>query len=476
MILYSFFAFIGFSAFIALFNWRMGLYFFIVVGLVQDPVRKLIPGVPGYLVLATVPVWFAILVKLFTSRPHILRPLKQQYPSLNKSIFLLLLSMIPAAILSATYGPGSWQLTLVGAFSYGTILLGLIVGFWYAHNVKMLRNLLGFYCVVAASMQIGTYLEYSGYSLPTLGTAMFNAEWIRYIPGEIIHMVSGFFRSPDVMGWHAVMLAMTAITLAVSGRGWKRWLWVILAVWGCGLSVLCGRRKMIYMLPIFFVVMTWLHWFIRGRMKKISLAIVLFLSLSGGVYFYKYMSPHEAYMTYYTENPNQAVERFEKDGFDALLVTYQQNGFWGAGLGSATQGTHHLKVARPRTWQEGGVSRIMVELGVPGLFCFIYFGYALITTGWRLVTKRIDPNNKNFTIWAGLFTMMLTNAGSFVVSGQIFGDPFISCFFAFMIGALLSAVRLDEAMLIRPQRFSNSRQIKPQKLPQGNVDGKSFAG
>ena len=180
-------------------------------------------------------------------------------------------------------------------------------------------------------------------------------------------------------------------------------------------------------------------------MKKISLVLVLLVCVAGGALVYETIKPHESFATYYTGNTADIFDRFEKHGFDALWVTYQQYGFFGAGLGSATQGTHHLNVARPKTWQEGGVSRIMVELGVPGLLCFLYFGYALLSTCWRVVTRYVDKQARSFSLWAGLFTIMLANIGSFVVSGQIFGDPFISCLFAFLIGALLSATRLADA-------------------------------
>ena len=62
MILYGFLALIGIATIMAFANWRAGVYWFLVIGLLQDPVRKMVPGVPGLLVLSTVPVWFAVVL------------------------------------------------------------------------------------------------------------------------------------------------------------------------------------------------------------------------------------------------------------------------------------------------------------------------------------------------------------------------------------------------------------------------------
>ena len=44
---------------LALANWRWGIAAAIVIGLLQDPLRKLVPGSPGYLAMASMPIWLA---------------------------------------------------------------------------------------------------------------------------------------------------------------------------------------------------------------------------------------------------------------------------------------------------------------------------------------------------------------------------------------------------------------------------------
>ena len=60
MITIGFLAFVGLSATVALADWRRGWLLAIVVGVLQDPVRKLVPGAPVYLTFSIVGVYVAI--------------------------------------------------------------------------------------------------------------------------------------------------------------------------------------------------------------------------------------------------------------------------------------------------------------------------------------------------------------------------------------------------------------------------------
>ena len=61
MITIAFLAFVGLSATVALADWRRGWLLALVVGVLQDPVRKLVPGAPVYLTFSIVGVYIAIL-------------------------------------------------------------------------------------------------------------------------------------------------------------------------------------------------------------------------------------------------------------------------------------------------------------------------------------------------------------------------------------------------------------------------------
>ena len=452
MILYAFLLLIAIGVLVAFGNWRRGIFFFILLGAIQDPVRKLIPGAPSYLVLATVPVLFATFFQAFASNPYFRREFRQYHPRPAAAIAAFVISLLPAAVVSATYGPGSWQLTLIGMLSYSTAILSFYLGFIYARNADDIRRLAVFFCLVTAVMLIGTPLEYLGLAKEwtAIGGKALGFKWLRYKPGYIIEMVAGFYRSPDIMGWHAVIMAMLAGILALLGKGRRRYFWIAVACWGIAAAMLCGRRKMVLMLPVYMLTVSLIYWQLRMPFRKLLAAVAIVLV---GTYFiYQQIGSSTELENYYTQEQGDIIERFEAHNLGDMIGTYQQNGFWGAGLGTASQGTQHLQVARPRTWQEGGLSRILVELGVPGLLCFLFLCLSFLAAIWRLVCSQLDISVPGLPLSLGLIGIVAANGVSFIYSHQIFGDPFVMGFFCFLLGITFSGERVGIVVRVGAQR------------------------
>jgi hypothetical protein len=125
-------------------------------------------------------------------------------------------------------------------------------------------------------------------------------------------------------------------------------------------------------------------------------------------------------------------------GFRSLIDTYDQQGFFGAGLGTATPGSHNLNVERPSTWQESATSRVLVELGVPGALGFLAVMFAIVLALWKLLRKLMRARSRQGHYVAGLVAFFLANVGSLTVSGQILADPFIASFLGLLVGVALS--------------------------------------
>ncbi len=442
MIRDAFLAFIALSAVVSLFDWRKGLYMLILVGALQDPVRKIVPGHPGYLALATVPAWFSIILGAFSTERGLWGSFRRAFPQLATAMGIFVLLLIPAAMRSATYGPGSWQLTIIGLFGYLSVLAAWVIGYGFPKREGDLVRLLTFYCLVTAVMLVGTPLESLkiGENWGVLGTSSLGYRWLRYRGSYIIYMIAGFYRSPDIMGWHAVLTVMLGLSLALGKSGIMRMVLLLVAAWGGGSVMLCGRRKMALMLPVFLAAFVWIH--VRRRWKLPGAGIVgaVIVASALGYVLYEQMGPDSDIEEYYFLDTGDIMERIESHGWTALWATYCQFGFWGEGLGTAAQGIQHLQVARPRTWQEGGPGRLLVELGVPGFLGVVFLLVTLMKAVLRLVAQ-LERSEPHFYMFAGLAAIMLANAASFVVSHQVFGDPFINCLFALLIGALLSGER-----------------------------------
>ena len=444
MALHVFYGLVAVGVAIGVAQWRLALFVMALIAAVQDPLRKLVPGAPGYLVLATALVLMAAIIGLVSNYPPWWRGFGWYFPRIRLAMALFVLACIPAALISATYGPGSWLLTLLGVFSYGSLLLSMVVGFYFAYGLGDIRRFLAFYCLVSSVMLVGGLIQYFELwpGARVIGTEALDMEWLRYGEGYIVKMIAGFYRSPDVMGWHAAAVAMLAVILAMTGRGPGRWLWFALTAAALVELLLCGRRKMVYMIPFFLLGVVVLYSLSGVRRQWFGfLGVVLLPLVSIGI-IGDWLGDDSTQVRYYTDNPRDTVDQLHRHGFASVIGTYEQAGFFGSGLGVATPGSHHLQVARPRVWQESGPSRVMVELGVPGLLALVGVMVAVLSAAWRVTRYHLLATTPMAPYAVGLFAFFLANVGSLVVSGQILADPFIASFLGMSIGMVLSLARL----------------------------------
>jgi hypothetical protein len=450
MILYSYLMFVLVSVGVSLFRWRWGPFLMILVGMLQDPVRKLVPGAPGYLTLPAAAVWAATVLGAFVSESITWRNFREHYGELSGAIALFALSLIPAIIISATYAPGSWQITVIGLFIYGSLLVGMMVGEVFPQRHNDIPRFIGAYAVCGAIFVSGGILEKLGVSHATLGTAAMGYDWVTYRTGGAVHMLAGFFRSPDVLGWHAASVAMCSIICAMFYSGWRRAFWGALAAWGSIAALICNRRKMVIMIPVFAAIFALLH-FRHGRSRQLGLILMIFLIVGGiGIESYRRSFSDEYTDRFYSDTAGTAGQRVVKHGIHAVIGTFNQAGFFGYGVGMATQGTQHIAVERPRVWQEGGPGKLMAELGIIGVIGFIFLSIAILRSMNRDLLR--VASHSLYPVYAGLVAMLLANASAGVVSAQIFGDPFIAALLSFSMGLVLSSVRIPIRGTI-PQRM-----------------------
>ncbi len=434
---------------VAIIRWQWGLYALVLVAMVQDPVRKLTPGAPGYLVLATVPVWCAVMIGALRSGNLSWERFREDYPGFTRMLVFYAAGMIVPAVLSATYSPGSWQLTLLGIYTQFALIAGFIMGAFFPDAQGDVERLMAWYCVLAGIAMIGAPLERLGIGTASglVGTSSLGANWMTQRTGVELQMISGLFRSPDVMGWHAATLIMFGTILAVRSAAWQRIGWAALAGWGGIALMFCARRKMIaMMLPYALIIALLLLVFKRARHV---MPIMFCILVAGGVWWHAYqrIGPDVELEEFYGTTLDEAAERMEQHGLEAVLDTIQQSGFWGHGLGMAAQGTHHIKCERPRIWQESGPSMLAAEMGVPGLVLFsgvvVFLGMAM----WQAL--RVAAGTQAYFMYFGLVAIVVANGIAGIVSAQIFGDPFVGLFLPFLIGLCLSGSRLNV-----PERLS----------------------
>ncbi len=427
---------------VALKNWRWGILAAILTGLLQDPLRKLVPGTPGYLAMASAPVWLAAMASAAFANQLSLQRFFGCFPKLGRWILLLLAYMAVPAVLSASYGQNSWMITLLGVFVYGTMLCALVAGWRYPGAGHRSEKLLTFYAVAASVMLIGGLLDAWGWSerLAAVGTSALGHVWVTHRTGRAVYMLAGFFRGPDVMGWHAALVFMISVIMAFRSRGAARAFWIALAVWGVLNIWLCGRRKMLAMIPIFMGCYLFLLFRFKNARRLVSIAGTVVMIGGLGWYFISSLYRDAAVEAFYLTAFTEAEAQIQHHGIDAVVNTVQQAGFWGYGLGMSQQGIHHIAAEKPRLWQESGPGKLVAEFGVPGAVLIAVLGVVFVWTAFLVVKQ--SRRDESFYLTAGIFSLLAANLTSAVVSAQIFGDPFVSLFLAFLAGLLLSEVRV----------------------------------
>ena len=456
MALYVLLGLAALFSFRALTAWRYGFFLMIVLAAVQDPLRKLVPGTPAWLVILTALVLLATVLGSVSLTKGWWLVFRRAYPQIGRALILLILLCLPAAVLSATYGPGSWMLTVLGTISYASIFLAMITGFHFPRDARAVRKLLGAYCLLHGVMLSGAVLEYYKIfpDMQILGSKALGYEWKRWGWGYMVDMMSGFYRTPDVMGWHAAAVSMLSLVLAIASKGKRRWGWVAFSAFAVIALMLCGRRKMVYMLPVFLLALVWIYWQ-AGRAGRLAGMFFLLLIPVGSVWFVgDWLGEDSANVRYYSGQglKKEAMESIQGQGFGAVMTTYDQSGVLGEGLGFATPGSHNLQVARPPVWQESAPSRIMVELGVPGILGFLLVMISIALALMRTTVRQLRQHTPFAPYAAGLFAFFLANVGSLTVSGQILADPFIAAFLGVLVGVVLSTVRFQTPGVNGPKR------------------------
>lgn len=465
MLLGLFLALVALFCSVAVFNWRYGLFLSYVIGLLQDPVRKMIEGTPRYLMLCFVPVYLASLVGL-SRTPRALTRVYREAPHLRRGLLALFVVTLFGAFLTlGSYGLAATSLVFLGMVSYFGGVPALSLGFNLTRQISYLRRVLAVVALLSALFSLGGILEYLDYKWTILGT-LEHKNWIHHFGrGKQVRMLCGFFRSPESLGWHGALVTMLAFTLLLTARNRvTAAVWLVPGAWGIVCALISGRRKMLFMVLVFVGVMV--VQFLRQRRRSnavivLGCAVVLVLILAQ--YYVGQLDGASSYVELgETLFAHDASDRFGVSGYETISDTIRQQGFLGYGLGTVSQGMQYLGVNRPKTWQEGGFGKIVGELGIPGLLVCAYVGLALLLE--CLWSIRGCARSAELGIMANcLFAILLANAACFLVAHQLYGDPFVLYLLGIFVGILLSLQRFTQEqhhLLVQPSPSTSARVLQ----------------
>jgi hypothetical protein len=346
---------------------------------------------------------------------------------------------------------------MISLFIYLAPLPAVLIGYLYIDREETLYRFLAFYSIVTSAALIGTVLEYLRFDWRVLGMVHQTGDYLRYLPGMEIRMLSGFYRGPDIMAWHAATLACIGIAMVVrAGIQRSALWWSMVASWGCFNAIISGRRKAIYFIAVFAAVFLW-RYFRQLKTQHVVGFVVAAMAIAFVVHEVSSHEESSVYTRAALTTQREVTDRLEGGLFD----TIQQFGYLGAGLGVATQGAYHVTDDAANMvsgWQEGGLGKLAVELGVPGLLAVAFLVWRVFFTMNRIARFPDLPGTSQLAR-AMLFAMIIANIANFAASAQAYSDPVLTLLTAFFAGCLFATSKLDE------QQPAPAPEAAPQRPP-----------
>lgn len=437
------------SSAVALVDWRRGWLMAIVCGVLQDPARKMTAGTPVVMTFSIVVVYAMILFAAQRTVRQSLSEVSQRFPRLYLTGVMFFFFLILAAITGLfTYGVALWKVPALSLFIYLAPIPAVLLGYAYMHREEGLVNFFRFYAVITSVALIGTVLEYMEVQFPALGLVALPGSYIRHIPGVQIRLLSGFYRAPDIMGWHAATLTAIAIYMALRGGLKARsWPWMLAAGWGFFNCMISGRRKGVYMVAVYAIVLIW-RYFNRLKFSQIMALVLVGLTLTLVVREISTDEKSSVYARGASTTRGELTQRLE----GGLFETVRQFGVMGAGLGTATQGVRHLLGSDTNVgWQEGGLGKLAIEVGIPGLIAAAVLAYVLFRTLFRISAFPDEPESSQL-LRVALLAMVVANVVNFLASAQAYSDAVLTLLTAFFLGNLLGTTALSERTAPAPAK------------------------
>jgi hypothetical protein len=449
MLTVAFAAFLLMSMILSLVDWRRGWLMAIACGVLQDPIRKLTPGTPVVLTMSIIPVFAFVLLSAQAKLQIQARDFARRFRLIQVAAVLVFGFLILAALNGImTFGLENWKAPALSLFIYCAPIPAVILGYAWLEREEQMYSFFRYYSAITAIALIGTPLEGLKVHWRALGMVGWQASYIRHIPGVQIPMLSGFYRAPDVMGLHAATLAIIGIAMALRGGVIQRaWPWLLLTGWGFLNAMISGRRKALYMILLFAALFVW-RYFRRLSAPHVIAFFLIFATL--GVIVHKVAQDQETsvYAKGATATQEELLGRLE----GGLIGTIEQYGILGTGLGTATQGVYHVLNGsfEQLGWQEGGLGKLAMELGLPGLGGVFFLGYVAFVMMMRITRHPDVPGSSQF-LRVTLFGLVAANGIEFLVSAQTYSDVVLSLMAAFFAGCFFATAALDERLPIQPE-------------------------
>jgi len=416
--------------------------FIILIGFLQDPARKLMAGEPVYMtVLVGVVVACIALRRLMLSQNAFIEPFMRWSTEIATPLKVYLVIIFIQAIHSLIRY-GSPVLTGLGAIFYLAPLAAIVVGYSQFNRFDAVRSFMRIFSAFAVITAFTVALSFYGVESNLFGEV--GSGLVIYDQGTILKAYSGLMRSSEIAGWH-MGAGVCFLIILVSDRGSFASIIVtsLMIVLLIGSIVLTGRRKMILQILIFSSLYFPILRFYQGKLStRFSLtftaaASVLWLA----IYWFVPSLESTEYNLYFARGTSvfgDAGERFSTLGLASVGWAYQGFGLFGGGLGVAAQGAQHFSSGIVSGAGEGGLGKLVSELGLISLVFIGWLVYVVAKHLHRCIgfVSMAAPAKLTFSI--GVMVFLMANIPTFIVASQVYGDVFVLLILGLLAGALFA--------------------------------------
>jgi len=445
----------------ALAEWRLALLLCLGTAVLQDPLRKLTPDQPVFFVVLVGAVFVAACIGAL-ARGTALAPnvLFKRYRQLAAPFLTLLLLIIVQAFNSYLRFDNP-MIPLIGLLTYVLPFTSIVFAYQLVSRQGELsiNRFMKWYVVCIALALTTVYFEFSGYDWSILGQVGEKLIIYDEVTGAVLYPSSGSFRASEIAAWHAMTTACFIVLMTFMQRATftRLLISVIVAVLLIAVGLLTGRRKLVVELTV-FVSTYFILWIVLERGVG-KLAIIAFTGAALAGYGWlaaelrdgvsERFNGESVNYSFYVQRSEGAFQdvpsRFVELGIAPIMWAYDSFGVFGAGLGAGTQGTQHFGGGGDiAAAAEGGLGKITLELGIPGLFVMGWFAILLFRYLWRIMQAASRHSVRMGRLSFGLFSFLVANLAGFSVATQAYGDLFVLLILSWTLGFLLAIPALVE--------------------------------
>lgn len=431
-------------------DWRKTIGAVLLIGFTQDIFRKLIAGEPRVFVVMVGAVFAVGLASLLIrkGRVALTEPFLRWTSEIRTPLILFVL-LLALQFFHSFFRYGNPVVSFIGLLSYGAPFLAVIFGYFWATDLQKVRSFLRVYVVIGIMVAFSIMLSFQG-----VRWTIFNEVGVGlkiYDMGTVLESHAGIMRTGEIAAWHIATAACLLLILFFTA--YKRGSNTLVAICVVGLMIavfLTGRRKMFMFFSLFVLFYVFgiayyrrgvaLGYIFTGFVIALAGWLAVEIIFPGG-----YGESINNYIARGTTVYSDASGRFVEIGINPIYWAYNRVGLLGGGLGIGSQGAGYFgdsSIAGGSS--EGGLGKIMVELGLPGLIILAWLGLS----GFRYVirilklaaTQTSEPRWLGFAL--GMIVLLFANFLTFSVATQLYGDIFILIMLGMFAGILLSIPRM----------------------------------